>query len=51
MFIRMAELLAAAGVRPTIYKNVVATASAMSAAEYAPLRELPGVFDLEGRNR
>lgn len=48
----MAEQLAAAGLRPTVYHNVVLRYGGQPVAEHDPLKELPTEeWDLEGSNR
>lgn len=48
----MAEQLGAAGLRPTVYRNVVLRPGSAPVAKYGPLKELPAEeWDLEGSNR
>lgn len=47
----MAEVLAAASYRPTVYRNIAPVPGAQPLAEYDPLQEQPESFDVEGVNK
>ncbi len=50
--LQMAEMLAVAGYRPTVYNNVPNFSGNKVMAEYDPLREMPeSYFELEFSNR
>ena len=49
--LRTAELLAGAGYRPTVYRNVVPAPDSERVAEFDPLVELAERFELEGVNK
>ena len=49
--LRVAELLAGAGYRPMVYRNVVPTPFSENVAEFDPLVELAERFDVEGVNK
>lgn len=49
--VRMAELLAAAGHRPIVYRDVVVPPATTPVAEYDPLTERAGDFCLDGCNK
>lgn len=49
--VQMAEMLAAGGYRPTLYRNIAPAPGEQPLAEFDPLRERPELFDVNGVNK